>query len=125
MAQGPKTRAVRAPPPGATVLATTALPAPGVQMMRLGLAAYGVQFHPEVDPGQIAWGTHEASGHLDPARSREAQAESAAYDAQYSRDGALPGMAPHPRQVEHQLAFGCLPAFQWWAPGEQPARRDP
>ena len=61
-------------PPNATVLATTAAGVP--QAMRVGAAAWGVQFHPEAD-AEIVTGWAEADGPMTPA-AREAIAGIAA-----------------------------------------------
>jgi GMP synthase (glutamine-hydrolysing) len=50
-------------PPGATLLATAdAIP---VQAYRVGDAAWGVQFHCEVDAGEFAWWVETASSEMD------------------------------------------------------------
>ena len=67
-------------PPGAVDLART--PA-GVQALRLGDAAWGVQFHPEVDLGLVRpWAAADVgSGHLTPERAETWLAEVANADA--------------------------------------------
>lgn len=67
-------------PPGAVELARTSA---GVQAMRLGAAAWGVQFHPEVDPALVRpWATADVgSGQLAPARAATWLAEVARDDA--------------------------------------------
>ncbi|MDN5805046.1 MAG: type 1 glutamine amidotransferase, partial [Microlunatus sp.] len=74
---------VTALPPGAVELART--PA-GVQAMRLGDAAWGVQFHPEVDLDTAgSWAAADvSSGHLSPERARAWQASIEAADAAFA-----------------------------------------
>lgn len=51
---------VTEPPPGSTVLTTTA---GTVQALRVGVAAWGVQFHPEVDPDTLGrWAAADVAG---------------------------------------------------------------
>jgi GMP synthase (glutamine-hydrolysing) len=71
---------VVAPPPGAVELART--PA-GVQALRLGPAAWGVQFHPEVDLDLVRpWAVADVgSGELAPERAETWLAEVATADA--------------------------------------------
>ena len=67
-------------PPGAVELART--PA-GVQALRLGAAAWGVQFHPEVDLELVRpWAAADVgSGELAPERAETWLAEVATADA--------------------------------------------
>ncbi|HEY5981799.1 MAG TPA: type 1 glutamine amidotransferase [Microlunatus sp.] len=71
---------VVAPPPGAVELART--PA-GVQALRLGPAAWGVQFHPEVDLDLVRpWAAADVgAGELAPERAESWLAEVAIADA--------------------------------------------
>jgi GMP synthase (glutamine-hydrolysing) len=69
------------PPPGAVELARTTA---GVQALRLGEAAWGVQFHPEVDPGLVRpWAaTDVGAGQLTPERAESWLAAVATADAE-------------------------------------------
>ena len=73
-------------PPGAEVLATTA---GTVQALRVGNAAWGVQFHPEVDPPTLRlWAAADVdAGLLDAATAEQRLAEVAAADRPLTATG--------------------------------------
>lgn len=77
---------VTEPPPGSTVLTTTA---GTVQALRVGVAAWGVQFHPEVDPDTLGrWAAADvAAGVLAADLAEQRLTEVAARDQDLAAAG--------------------------------------